>query len=121
MPAEVISLKEKLAKITELWRPRIICEVNDFHIKLAKLKGQFVWHKHDEEDELFLVLKGTLVVKTNEGDLTVNEGEMVIIPKGTMHMPVGEEEVHMLVVEPKSTLNTGDVRNEKTIDELEWI
>ena len=121
MAIEVISLKEKLSRIKELWQPRVIGEVNDFHIKLAKLKGEFVWHKHDEEDELFLVIKGSLVVKTKEGDLHISEGELVVIPKGTMHMPVGEEEVHLLVVEPKSTLNTGDVRNENTIDELEWI
>jgi len=104
----------------EHWRPRIVGEVNDSYVKLAKLKGEFVWHKHDEEDELFLVVKGKLQIKLRDRDLWINEGEFVIIPKGVEHCPVAEEEVQVLLLEPKSTLNTGDVQNERTVD-AEWI
>jgi mannose-6-phosphate isomerase-like protein (cupin superfamily) len=95
-------------------------ELNDSYVKLAKLKGEFVWHHHDNEDELFLVVKGTLVIKLRDQELTIHEGEFVIIPKGVEHLPVAEEEVQVLLLEPKTTLNTGNVQNEKTVD-AEWI
>lgn len=95
-------------------------ELNDSYVKLAKLKGEFVWHKHDEEDELFLVVKGKLQIKLHDRDLWINEGEFVIIPKGVEHCPVADEEVQVLLLEPKSTRNTGDIQNERTVD-AGWI
>jgi mannose-6-phosphate isomerase-like protein (cupin superfamily) len=89
-------------------------------VKLAKLKGEFTWHKHDNEDEMFLVIKGKLQIKLRERDLWIGEGEFVIIPKGVEHCPAAAEEVHVLLLEPKSTLNTGDERNERTVDP-QWI
>jgi len=116
----VIKIFEKFALFQEYWHPKIVGELNDSYIKLAKLKGEFVWHHHENEDELFLVVKGTLVIKLSERDLTIHEGEFVIIPKGVEHLPVAEEEVQVLLLEPKSTLNTGDVQNERTVA-AEWI
>jgi mannose-6-phosphate isomerase-like protein (cupin superfamily) len=115
-----INLSQKFNLFHEHWSPRIVGELNDSYVKLAKLKGEFVWHKHDEEDELFLVVKGKLLIKLRDRDLWIGEGEFVIIPKGVEHCPVAEEEVQVLLLEPKSTRNTGDVENERTVD-AEWI
>jgi mannose-6-phosphate isomerase-like protein (cupin superfamily) len=117
---ETVNLGQKFGLFDEHWRPKIVGELNDSHVKLAKLKGEFIWHKHENEDELFLVIKGRLVIRLRERDLTIGEGEFVIIPKGVEHLPVAEEEVQVLLIEPKTTLNTGDVRNERTV-EAEWI
>src|SRR5262249_48814750 len=103
------------------WSPKIVGEVNDFHVKLVKLKGEFLWHSHATEDELFLVLKGRFYMRLREGDIELSEGEFVIVPRGVEHMPVAEEEVSILLFEPKSTLNTGNVLNERTVAEPEWI
>ena len=116
----VINLADKFNLFQEPWHPKIVGELNDSYVKLAKLKGEFVWHHHDNEDELFLVIKGTLVIKLRDQELTIREGEFVIIPKGVEHLPVAEEEVQVLLLEPKSTLNTGNVQNERTV-EAEWI
>ena len=118
--SKVINLADKFNLFQEPWHPKIVGELNDSYVKLAKLKGEFVWHHHDNEDELFLVIKGTLVIKLRDQELTIHEGEFVIIPKGVEHLPVAEEEVQVLLLEPKSTLNTGDVQNERTV-EAEWI
>ncbi|MFO7584977.1 MAG: cupin domain-containing protein [Anaerolineales bacterium] len=115
-----INLSQKFDLFHEHWRARIVGELNDSYVKLAKLKGEFVWHKHDEEDELFLVVKGKLLIKLRDRDLWIDEGEFIIIPKGVEHCPVAEEEVQVLLLEPKSTRNTGDVENERTVD-AEWI
>lgn len=117
---EVINLAGKFGLFDEHWRPKIVGELNDSYVKLAKLKGEFVWHRHENEDELFLVIKGRLVIRLRERDLTIGEGELAVIPKGVEHLPIAEEEVHVLLVEPKTTLNTGDVRNERTV-KAEWI
>ena len=116
----VINLTDKFNLFQEPWHPKIVGELNDSYVKLAKLKGEFVWHHHDNEDELFLVIKGTLIIKLRNQELTIHEGEFVIIPKGVEHLPVAEEEVQVLLLEPKSTLNTGNVQNERTV-EAEWI
>ena len=115
-----INLTSKFNLFQEPWHPKIVGELNDLYVKLAKLKGEFVWHHHDNEDELFLVVKGTLVITLRDQELTIHEGEFVIIPKGVEHLPVAEEEIQVLLLEPKSTLNTGDVKNERTV-EAEWI
>jgi mannose-6-phosphate isomerase-like protein (cupin superfamily) len=118
---EKVNIKEKLASFQDLWSPKIAGEVNETHVKLVKLKGEFVWHHHDAEDELFLVLKGRLLIKLRDHDVWLEEGEFVVIPKGVEHLPMAEEEVHVMLLEPKSTLNTGNVRNERTVSEPERI
>ena len=117
---QIVNISQKLDLFNEYWSPRIVGELNDSHVKLAKLKGEFVWHQHENEDELFLVVKGKLLIKLRDRDLWLNEGELVIIPKGVEHCPVAEEEVHVMLLEPKSTLNTGDQKNERTV-EAQWI
>ena len=114
-----VNLNEKLALFSEHWSPRIVGELNGQHVKLVKLKGEFVWHHHEHEDELFLVLKGSLTIRLRDGDVVLNEGEFFIVPRGIEHQPVAEEEVHVLLFEPASTLNTGNVRNERTVEHLE--
>ena len=118
---EKINLAEKFRLFADLWSPKIVGEVNDIHIKLVKLRGEFVWHHHDEEDELFLVVKGRLLIKLRDRDIWLEEGEFVIIPRGVEHLPVAPEEVQVLLVEPKSTLNTGNVRSDRTVEELDRI
>ncbi len=116
-----IDLADKLSQFDEYWSPRIVGEVNDSHVKLAKLSGEFVWHSHEQEDELFLVVKGRLTIRFRDRDVHLDEGQMVIVEKGVEHQPVAESEAHVLIVEPKSTLNTGDVVNERTVVDLERI
>jgi mannose-6-phosphate isomerase-like protein (cupin superfamily) len=116
----VVNLSHKFSLLHVYWSPRIAGELNDSFVKLAKLKGEFVWHHHENEDELFFVVKGRLQIKTRTGDVWLNEGEFVIIPKGVEHCPVAEEEVHVLLLEPKSTVNTGNVQNERTVP-AQWI
>ncbi len=118
---EKVNLAAKFAQINETWSPRIAGRVNDMHVKLAKLQGEFVWHHHDHEDELFLVVKGRLVIRLRDQDLEVDEGEFVIIPCGLEHMPVAEEEVHVLLFEPATTLNTGNIQNERTVHQPDEI
>ncbi len=115
-----VNLADKFGLIKEYWSPRIAGELNDSYLKLVKLKGEFVWHHHDAEDELFLVVKGNLRIKLQDRELSLNEGEFVVIPKGVEHCPVAEQEVHVLLLEPKSTVNTGNVQNERT-RAAEWV
>ena len=118
---EKVNLAHKLSLFHDYWSPKIVGDLNDSQVKLVKLKGEFVWHHHDNEDELFLVLKGRLLIKFRDRDLWLDEGEMVIIPKGVEHLPVAAEEVHVMLIEPKGTLNTGNVQGEKTVANLERI
>jgi mannose-6-phosphate isomerase-like protein (cupin superfamily) len=117
---QVINLTEKFSLFTEQWRPKIAGELNNSYVKLAKVQGEFVWHHHENEDELFFVVKGTLTIKLRERNLTIREGEFVVIPKGVEHLPVAEEEVWIMLLEPKTTSNTGNVSNERTVA-AEWI
>jgi mannose-6-phosphate isomerase-like protein (cupin superfamily) len=117
---EKVSLVEKFSRIDEYWHPKIVGEVNESYVKLTKLKGEFFWHKHDLEDELFLVVKGRLLIRLRDRDIQLEEGELVVIPKGVEHLPVAAEEVQVLLLEPKTTVNTGDIQNERTV-ESEWI
>ena len=116
-----VNLVEKFSLFDEYWSPKIVGELNGQWVKLAKLKGEFAWHHHAAEDELFLVVKGRLVIKLRERDVVLDEGEFFIVPRGVEHQPVAEQEAHVLLFEPKSTLNTGNVRNERTVEELETI
>ncbi|MBG9943077.1 cupin domain-containing protein [Brevibacillus sp. NRRL NRS-603] len=118
---EKVNIAEKFSLFYEYWSPKIVGEINDSYVKLAKFKGEFVWHQHENEDEMFFVVKGKLLIKFRDKDVWLNEGEFLIVPKGVEHMPVAEEEVHVLLLEPKTTLNTGDQVNEKTVTDLETI
>ena len=116
-----VNLNNKLALLSDYWSPKIIGDLNDSHIKLAKFKGKFVWHKHDNEDELFFIIKGELLIRLRDQDINLKEGEFVIIPKGVEHLPIAEEEVHVMLIEPKTTLNTGDASSnlmKKNIDRI---
>ncbi len=118
---EKVNLADKFSLFQEYWSPKIVGELNDSYVKLAKLKGEFVWHHHENEDELFLVVKGRLLIKLRDRDIWLDEGEFTIIPKGVEHLPVANEEVHVLLLEPKSTLNTGNVQNERTVTDLQQM
>ncbi len=118
---EKVNLKQKFDLFQEYWSPRVAGELNDSYVKLAKFKGEFVWHHHANEDELFLVVKGHLTIKLRDRDIELDAGEFVVIPKGVEHLPVAEEEVQALLLEPKSTLNTGNVQNERTIANLKQV
>jgi mannose-6-phosphate isomerase-like protein (cupin superfamily) len=111
-----VNLREKLGLFSERWSPRIVGELNGQHVKLAKLEGEFVWHQHEREDELFLVLRGALDIHLRDRVVTLEEGEFFIVPRGVEHKPVAEEEVHVLLLEPASTLNTGNVRSGRTVE-----
>ena len=117
---EKVNIAQKLSLFREYWSPRIAGELNNSYVKLAKLKGEFVWHHHEAEDELFLVVKGYLLIKLRDRDILLEEGEFMIIPKGVEHLPIAKEEVQVLLLEPKSIVNTGNVRNERTVDD-QWI
>ena len=116
----VVNIAEKLNHIQQHWSPHIVGELNDSYIKLAKLKGEFIWHHHDQEDEMFLVVRGNLLMRLRDQDLRVKEGEFVIIPRGVEHLPVAEEEVHVMLLEPKTTVNTGNVTSEETKND-QWL
>ena len=116
MTIERIDLAEKLARFEERWSPRIVAELNGQHVKLAKLDGAFVWHSHAEEDELFLVLKGRLTIELRDEAVVLGPGQMAVVPRGVEHRPVADGEVHLLLFEPAGTLNTGTVRNERTVE-----
>ncbi len=111
---KVVSPRKIAASLTELWSPRVVGEVDDAYVKVAKVQGSLAWHSHDEEDELFLILKGRLRIEMESGAIELDEGEMFIVPKGVRHNPVAEHECHLLLVERQSTLHTGSVRTEKT-------
>ena len=115
---EVVKLTEKFALFGDYWSPKIAGELNDSYVKLVKLKGEFVWHDHEAEDELFLVVKGRLTIRLRDRDLQLGEGEFVVIPRGVEHLPVAEGEAHVLLLEPKTTLNTGNAGGERTVAEL---
>lgn len=118
---EKVKLEEKLALFSDHWNPRIVGELNGQQVKLAKLKGEFVWHKHEKEDEMFLVLKGRLKMDYRDHSTWIEEGEFIIVPRGVEHRPVAEEEVSVMLFEPASTLNTGDQIGELTQKDPERI
>jgi mannose-6-phosphate isomerase-like protein (cupin superfamily) len=118
MIPEKVNLFEKFGSFTERWSPKIAGEVNDSAVKLVKFQGDFLWHHHEAEDELFLVVRGRITIRFREGDVALEENEFLIVPKGLEHMPLAPEEAWVLLFEPKTTLNTGNVRNERTVAEL---
>ena len=121
MIIEKINIAEKLSRFNDYWNPRIVGELNGQYIKLVKTKGEFSWHKHDNEDEMFLIIEGVLLMELRDKTIELKPGEFIIIPKGTEHRPVAKEEVHLMLFEPIATLNTGDKQNEFTKPMLEKI
>ena len=118
---EKVNINEKFGLFDEHWSPKIAGEVGDSYVKLVKFRGDFVWHRHETEDEMFLVVKGRITIKLRDGDVELGEGEFVVIPRGVEHMPVAEEEAHVLLFEPKTVLNTGDVVEGRTRPVLDRI
>jgi mannose-6-phosphate isomerase-like protein (cupin superfamily) len=116
-----VNLEEKFGRFSDCWNPRIVGELNGQHVKLVKLHGEFDWHRHEHEDELFLVVKGAMTMQLRGGDVRLEAGEMLIVPRGVEHRPCAEEEAHVLLFEPAGTLNTGDVRTAKTREVLEFL
>jgi len=121
MENQPINLQDKFSKFSEHWRPKIIAQMNDYHVKLAKVQGEFDWHEHPETDEVFLVVKGQLDIHLRNGAVTLNEGEIYVVPKGVEHKPVAENECHILLIEPAGTVNTGNVVSDKTASNDTWI
>ncbi|MFN8653256.1 MAG: cupin domain-containing protein [Gemmatimonadales bacterium] len=117
----VINLRDKLGKFHDHWSPKVIADLNDSHVKLAKIQGEFVWHQHEREDELFLILDGQLVIEFRDRTLTLGPGEMVVIPRGVEHRPVAREEVHIMLIEPMTIHHTGGVDDPRTVTEWERI
>lgn len=117
---EKVNLAEKFTLFHEHWSPRIVGELNESYVKLAKLEGEFIWHHHEHEDELFLVIKGRLLMQFRDREVWIEEGEFLIVPQGIEHRPVAEEEVHVVMIEPKTTLNTGNITSERTV-EAQWL
>jgi mannose-6-phosphate isomerase-like protein (cupin superfamily) len=118
---EKVNLAQKFSTFDDLWAPKIVAELNGQAVKLAKLQGEFIWHHHDVEDELFLVVKGRLLIQFRDRDVLLEEGDLIVVPAGVEHRPVAEEEAHVLLFEPQTTLNTGNVQDERTITEVERI
>jgi mannose-6-phosphate isomerase-like protein (cupin superfamily) len=115
---DAVNIEKKLAQVGEYWRPTIVGEVNQDYVKVVKFRGEFLWHHHENEDEMFLVVKGTMRMRFRDRDVLVGPGEFIIVPKGVEHMPVAENEVHVVLIEPRTTLNTGNVHNERTLETL---
>ncbi|WP_222434333.1 cupin domain-containing protein [Planomicrobium sp. CPCC 101110] len=118
---EKVNIEEKFSLFNDYWSPKIAGEINDFQVKFVKLKDEFIWHMHEQEDEMFLIVKGKLLIKFRDKDVWLEEGEFLIIPKGVEHKPVAQEEVHALLFEPKTTLNTGNQTSEKTRTNLQSL
>jgi mannose-6-phosphate isomerase-like protein (cupin superfamily) len=119
--AEKVNLREKLSRIDKPFTPKIVGALNGQHVKLLKIDGPFVWHHHDDEDELFLVVQGAFEMHFRDRVVEVREGEFLIVPRGVEHRPVANQEAHVLLFEPESTLNTGNVRGERTVEQPEWV
>jgi len=116
-----VNLAEKFSGFADLWSPKVVGELNGQQVKLAKLHGAFVWHHHEREDELFLVVRGRLRIELRDGAVTLEEGEFLVVPRGVQHRPVADDPCEVLLFEPASTLNTGNVRDERTKDDLDRI
>lgn len=121
MKPEVVNLAQKLSLFTDTWAPRAVAEMNDYLFKVTKLRGDFVWHSHDETDEAFLVLSGTLHIELRDREVTLSDGELFVVPKGVEHRPHAEQECHVLMIEPRDVVNTGDELGERTAEPNVWI
>jgi len=117
---EKVNLAQKFGLYKEYWSPKIVGELNESYVKVVKLKGEFVWHHHESEDELFMVVKGQLLIRLLDRNIALHEGEFLIVPKGVEHLPVARDEAQVVLIEPKTTVNTGNLRNERTVSD-QWI
>ncbi|WP_419950902.1 cupin domain-containing protein [Candidatus Palauibacter sp.] len=120
-PSGVVNLDEKFGRVSEYWQPRVVAELNDYQFKIARVKGEFVWHDHADTDEAFFVLEGTLRIDLPDGAVEIGPGELYVVPRGVKHRPVAEEEVKLLLVEPRGVVNTGDERGDLTAESDVWI
>jgi mannose-6-phosphate isomerase-like protein (cupin superfamily) len=116
-----INLKDKFARFSEQWSPKNVARLNDYHVKVVKLQGEFVWHSHEETDELFLVHRGEMVILLRDGEVRLGPGELFVVPQGVEHCPMAEEECEVLLIEPAGTVNTGDAGGERTAPHDVWI
>ena len=116
-----VNFKEKLSKFTEQWQPKVVASLNDYEIKLVKLKDDFVWHKHEETDEAFIVLKGEIHIEFENHTVRLGEGEMLVVPKGVRHKPYADKEAHVMLIEPKDVRNTGNIENDLTAPNDDWV
>ena len=116
-----INLEDKLSKFSEHWSPKVIAEMNDYQFKLVKIEGEFVWHEHPDTDEVFIVIKGTMYIEFEDRTIELNEGEMLVVPKGVRHKPYAEAECKVMLVEPRGVVNTGDTGDELTADNDVWV
>ncbi|TMU87264.1 cupin domain-containing protein [Bacillus sp. BHET2] len=116
-----INIKEKLSTFSEHWSPKVMCEMNDYQFKLVKVQGDFVWHDHKETDEVFIVIEGEMFIAFRDGEVKLSKGEMYVIPKGVEHKPYAEKECHIMLVEPKGVVNTGETKGEMTAQNDVWI
>lgn len=121
MAYEVVNLEEKFGLFSDLWSPRIVAQMNDYHLKLVRIEGEFVWHDHPETDEVFLVLDGEMAIDFRDGRIELKAGELVVVPKGVEHKPVAERECRIMLLEPAGTVNTGSAGGEMTAGAGEWI
>ncbi|HOP62786.1 MAG TPA: cupin domain-containing protein [Spirochaetota bacterium] len=121
MKYTAVNFDSKFSKIEGYWQPKGIARLNNYAFKIARIKGEFIWHKHDDTDEVFIVNRGEVIVKLPDGEVKIGEGEMFVVPRGVEHKPVAEDECEIIMIEPEGTLNTGDKTDERTIDEIEWI
>ena len=121
MPADVVNLKGKLARFSELWSPRVVAELNEYQLKLVKIEGTFVWHAHDDTDEAFLVLEGSMRIEFRDGTALLSEGDLCVVPKGTEHRPCADRECHVLLFEPRGVVNTGDAGGDLRAANDVWV
>ena len=121
MPPVKVSLAEKFSRFDQYFQPKIAAALNGQHVKLAKVKGEFIWHHHVDEDEMFLIVKGRLRIEFRDGNVDLDPGEFLVVPRGVEHRPVAKEEVHLILFEPAGTLNTGNTKGERTVETLDWI
>jgi len=121
MPYSAINFSEKFGRFVECWSPRIVAQMNDYHFKLVKIQGEFIWHTHPETDEVFIVLDGEMTIHLRDGDVTLRAGEMFVVPRGVEHMPSATRECRMMLIEPAGTLNTGDAQSERTAADGVWV
>jgi mannose-6-phosphate isomerase-like protein (cupin superfamily) len=121
MNTEVINIADKFSQFTDLWAPKVIAKMNVYHFKLARIKGEFVWHSHPETDEVFIVIAGEMMIDFRDGRVELKKGEMFVVPKGVEHKPIAKQECHIMVIEPAGTINTGDAGGEMTAQNEVWI
>jgi mannose-6-phosphate isomerase-like protein (cupin superfamily) len=121
MEFKPINIKDKLAKFSDQWSPKIISQMNNYHFKLVKFRGEFIWHKHDDTDEVFIVLNGKMSIDFRDGKVIMKRGELFVVPKGVEHKPYAEKECKVMLVEPAGTINTGDTGGDLTAEDNVWI